>query len=185
MICLGIDPDLHNTAIALINGDYEVLDLAIASIPSKYTGIEAKLKMMEILENIIGLAMSPYDDIDLCVVEGQQKYFGTSAARTKDLIDLAHVSGAAAAYCISFNPERISMPVPATWKGSIPKPIHQERILKRLKWSPKRTATYAYPTTPPAAYLDFTKTHWKHLVDAIGLAIWGYETFSIQEMLED
>jgi len=183
MKCLGIDPDLHNTALALLEVDIAdlltfvpfvptILDLTTASISSKFTGQEAVIRMIVALKSELSIFIGLHD-VDLCVVEGQQKYFGTSPAKVEDLIQLSHISGAAAAYFTSnCTDASIAIPTPNMWKGSIPKPIHQARVLNALGWKAKKATSYSYPKKPPERF-DFNQGQWKHLVDAIGLGWWG------------
>jgi len=187
MKCLGIDPDLHDTALAILELNTEailnglvsktqtlptILDLTTASISSDFTGQEAVIKMIIALEHEISTFIGLHS-IDLCIIEGQQKYFGTSPARIEDIIQGAHISGAAAAYFIANTRDSaLIIPTPNTWKGSIPKSIHQARIINSLGWKVKKIKSHSYPLNPPEKF-QFTSEKWKHIIDAIGLAWWG------------
>lgn len=71
---------------------------------------------------------------------------------------------------------RVFLPLPSQWKGSVPKEIHQARVLRKVGIEPKKGAGYCYPADPKVLKRwGFPKGSWKHLSDAIGLALWGLE----------
>lgn len=85
------------------------------------------------------------------VVEAQQYYKGGPNAG--DLLNLALVAGGAIAECVRWWPTTtVMVPLPAEWKGQIPKAIHHARIMGRLGLS----AEYSI-----------------HEFDAIGMALWA------------
>jgi hypothetical protein len=73
-----------------------------------------------------------------------------------DLIDLAVVVGQLSAYF-----EKYMLVRPAQWKGQVPKPVHQARILSKL-------------TVRERALVDGSKGLKKDIIDAVGIAKWGY-----------
>ena len=175
MICLGIDQDLHNTGLALLQGFTSldspiVLDLDVVSVTGNDPDATV-LKMIAALKAEISVFINLHK-VDLCVIEGVQKYYGTSPAKVEDLIRGAYISGAAAAYCWQQNPECFCIVNPNEWKGSIPKNIHQERLYNFLGWKPKRIKSHSYPKEPPEEF-KFSSEEWKHIGDGIGLAWWG------------
>jgi hypothetical protein len=116
-------------------------------------------------------------------VEAQEIYqFGTGrTANPKSIMYLATVAGMAlAAHSRAFH---LFFPTPQAWKGSVPKIIHQARILSKCGWKYEKVGTldngYCYPVDVPIGLGDFKKTDWKHLVDAIGLALYAKEQYEL------
>ena len=173
MSYIGIDPDLHNLGLAIVDAEGDVAHVEVIRVPKSYVGELAVQKMIyELSGRIAVLSMSfPPDDLK-AVIEGQQIYSGTGQARPDSLLLLAQVAGAAAAvlapHCTS-----LVIPRPRKWKGSVPKPIHQARVLGRMGWAYKKGQVYTIPTNPPKHLTKLKPEEWKHVVDAIGLAQWG------------
>ena len=64
------------------------------------------------------------------------------------------------------------MAAPDDAKGTVPKPIHQARTYRRMGWDCERLKSYSVPKTPG---YDIDPGAWKHVGDALGLALWGYD----------
>jgi hypothetical protein len=176
MIYLGLDPDLHNTGLAVVDEEGLVAHVEIIRTAKCFIGEEAVQKMIQELARRLPMLMGTLDIIPdpeylSCTVEGQQIYLGTGAARPDSLLLLAQVAGAAAGILAPFC-GHLTLPRPRKWKGSVPKPIHQARILGRMGWSYKKGQGYTIPTAPPAHLTKLKPEEWKHVVDAIGLAQW-------------
>ena len=180
MIIIGIDPDLHNTGIAgycTKNNTVtfvDVLRVRKSASGRGTTGRKAVLAMCNQAGNI------PLDE-DCVVVEGQEiAYTSKSGANPRDIMLLATVAGGFLAKAWADDARHVLFPPPNEWKGSVPKHTHQARIYDKLYWEFKKTGTsktsYAYPTkghedVHGASTLN--KGDWKHVGDAIGLAMWG------------
>ncbi len=95
------------------------------------------------------------------VIEKPQVYqLRKSKGDPNDLIDLAVLVGRLVQRAPE--PDRVSLPTPATWKGQVPKHIHASRILSKLD---------AYELAVFNAVRCATSA--KHnVVDAIGLGLW-------------
>lgn len=171
MIVLGIDPDLHSTALAGWDMKKRVVTfVGVIRVSEKLKGREAAVAMCQ------ELAKYPLDD-DVVVIEGQEiRYTARKGADPQDIVNLAVVAGGAASQAKG----RVLMPSPSQWKGSIPKAVHQARVLGKLGWPSetvgRSTRAYTRPTGGFEGVLgakDLGKEDWKHVVDAIGLAMWG------------
>ena len=179
-LVLGIDPDLDTTAYAAArDGRIECVGVV-------------RVKKGRGLEGLVTELCAHMDNVpaDLIVVEGQQIYQGMRQ-RPDDILRLAQFAGVAAGLAAAQSGcFRVLMPRPQEWKGSVPKPIHQARVLTRLGWAyeqkgppPKRRAGkmehagYCVPTNVPrdVDLYDVRPSDWKHIVDAIGLALWGVD----------
>jgi Holliday junction resolvasome RuvABC endonuclease subunit len=171
MIVLGIDPDLHHTGLSMVK-DGVPQDLACVTVDRKLVGPEAVMAMARALPAALH-SLSKLEPV-VAVVENQQIYTGTQGrARPDDILKLGQVAGAALAaiehvFCV----DKVFFPKPQRWKGSVPKLIHQRRILSRLGWETVETKTTVRPKGNPLGF-HLAATHWSHVLDAIGLALWG------------
>lgn len=172
---IGIDPDLHNLGLAIVDDEGEVSHVEVIRVPGSYKGESAVQKMIQELASRFPVLGQSFPDRDYvhAIIEGQQIYSGSGLARPDSMLLLAQVAGAAAAALSPFCAQ-IELPRPRKWKGSIPKPIHQARVLGRLGWTYKKGQGYTIPTNPPAHLTKLKPEEWKHVVDAIGLARWGW-----------
>ena len=163
---LGIDPDLHHTAIAVVNDDGKVMLLKTIRIADDLTGRYALIELAQTLGDGIPPMLSPF----VAAVEGQQLYKGCPAS-PQDIIHLACAAG----ICLAkiSQPKQLFLPTPQEWKKQVPKEIHQARTLNNLGWGYKTLRDYSIPTRPPAEFQNIPEKEWKHLVDAIGLALWA------------
>lgn len=94
--------------------------------------------------------------VDMVVLEKPVVYGVTKAkARNKDIVDLAIGAGR-----ISDRYAHTTWYTPAQWKGQVPKPAHQRRILTKMTEGER------------AALSGFTKQKQGHLIDAIGLGLY-------------
>ena len=177
MITVGIDPDTKTSAIALME-DGQLKEVKII----KGNGLQAQVKG---LGEFLGEGGFEYHRYKHYVIESQQIYAG-GTKNPGSILKLAHVAGGLLGVVSESGwLDRFSFPTPREWKGSVPKQIHQARILSRLGWEYKKSGTvkagYCYPvgTVFKEAKQNIEgaqglkRTDWKHLVDAIGLAMWG------------
>lgn len=179
---LGVDPDLHTTAVALVNHLGRPIWLSICEVDKKLLGREAAIWMAQALPGSLrGLYWSS------AAVESQEvTYTGRAGGNPRDIVLLAHVGGSALT-AVSATPMTgaLFFPSPAEWKGQIPKQIHQARVCRDLGWHAEtrgsgkggyiRPSASAYPNEHPMME-RFEKengvTGWKHMLDAIALARW-------------
>jgi hypothetical protein len=178
---LGIDPDLHNTGIALLDGAGAMVETWCVTIPTKLKGEAAVVSMAAALHLwLMDLSEFPGSVFTgmTVVVEGQEIYRGKTP-NPMDILRLGQVAGAAVGV-MGNACDRILLPTPNKWKGSVPKHIHQARTLTKLGVDYKVTSgsdRYAYPVDDSGnARPPFPKSKWKHIVDGIGLAQWGLKT---------
>lgn len=91
---------------------------------------------------------------DVCIIEKPQQYTNSKAKR-KDITDLTLAAGEIKAYVSA--PHTL-MWEPRSWKGQVPKDIHQSRIRALLKPCER-------------AILPVRKTQAGHVIDACGIAL--------------
>ncbi len=188
MLCLGIDPDMHDTAIASWD-DLGPVTGHVCSVPRAVTGTDALLAMMVELSKPwpeFGRLEHRTDCQDMpnfCAVEGQESrpVRGRHHARPEDLIHLGNVAGmcvmrVARGYLHGCG---LYWPKPSEWKGQVPKQVHQARLYETLGWGATVTvkSSYTVPKSPPASF-GCTMTQWKHMGDALLLARWAWEQAS-------
>ncbi|MEM7311343.1 MAG: hypothetical protein AAF682_32050 [Planctomycetota bacterium] len=165
MITIGIDPDTKATGIAVVE-DGKVIRVATATVPAKWDIDKRTRAMVKRLHEVLTELKAHVPHLDRAVVEGQMVY-PRERTRPNDLIPLAQIAGAAEAYIgLLWNVDVIA-PKPRDWKGQVPKDVHQRRILARVG------LTNGLDGVPGAE--SMTRTQRGHVVDAVGLALWGAE----------
>lgn len=147
MNLISIDPG-NNTGWAVFAGSVLVFagvekksDLFRATSPTIPGGIilaQETLVLVEIPRWYPHDQKDTNDLLDLCVLVGEVKRFYESQSCKVELV------------------------FPRTWKGTVPKPIHNKRVLAAL--TPEEVAVL--PKRPRA------KDHDHNLLDAIGLGLW-------------
>lgn len=182
---VGADPDLHNTAVVRLVLDPATLkpvvtDRFILSVSAKVKGTEAVQETLALTNDIQMRA-----DHMVFAVEGQDiTYTVRKGANPKDLLRIAQVAGGvygALVRGLDRPPYDTKgyMPLPREWKGSIPKHIHQARICKRMGWEYSLAGgkePYCVPRGDlPRSLTGISDGKWKHLLDAVGLALWAMD----------
>jgi hypothetical protein len=184
MYYLGVDPDLQATAVAVVND--EGIPVAVYCLKHKgTTGRDAVVSMIDMMGAFMVGDNLPEAEVAAHAVESQEIVYAAKMGRNpRDLALLANISGAFCAMLRLVYSEALALlPAPQKWKGSVPKPVHQARILSDIKWEAKRVGTdndgYCYPlNTEKLSVIGIeaiNKGDWKHVMDAIGLARFARE----------
>jgi len=163
---VGCDPDSKYQAYATVNSDLS--EVNAWTIRSK-TSDELAQCLAHLAENRAEL-----NEDFLSVVEGQKVYAGDKKSNPASLIKLARSSGIACSYLASSSHcKGIRIALPQEWKGSKQKHAHQAYILKQLGEEPvlKGSGASRY-CVPKKDFLGLTQTEYKHVIDAIGMAMW-------------
>ena len=122
-----------------------------------------------------------YPAMGSVTVEAQKTYRGKTK-NPQDIVVLAAAAGVVLnAACARWPQATASFVLPEVWKKGVPKRIHQARILSRLgvPYTAKGTKSdgYCVPHWPegraPLGADKLNMSDWKHVVDAIGIAVWG------------
>ena len=180
-LIVGIDPDCKNVGMAGINN--EVPETAGWVATTHVKGLKAQDAGPEVFYEV-NCALTAADNLlvgnnVLVIVEGMRIRRANSDAATKNpqsLVDVSFCGGMAAGAALSVWPNAIVVVVePQTWKGGVPKEIHHARLLDSLGWDHEVMSGYARPTgeVPAAKLSKINKADWKHVMDGIGLALWG------------
>ena len=172
---IGVDPDTKCTGFALVV-DGKATAVGVFDIRHlKVKGREAAIQMGADLSLFFqDISFTP----TLSVIEGQQIY-RKSKADGNDLLLVALVSGAAAGSA-ALNSQATVIPRPKDWKGQQPKGVNQSRTLDRLGWSysfdgPKRPVRDVVIPEDVNVVGEIPPAHMKEVLDALGLALWGYD----------
>lgn len=99
---------------------------------------------------------------DLVVIEQPRWYPREREVDYNDVLDLAVLVGELKGYFGGDACRKIELVAPRTWKGSVPKPIHNRRVLAKLT----AEELAVLPKRPRAKTLD------SNMVDAIGIGLW-------------
>lgn len=178
---LGIDPDMHDMPIAEVDGAGTLVRIDIIRVPKTIIGREALIEMSQQIQ------LHCRTTTTVITVEGQEWYqFGPSKTKNpKSIGFLATVAGQAMVSYSNFHSKKY-FPTPHEWKGTVPKQIHQARVLARMGVEYEKTTNqhgtgYCFPKGFAIGSIKLTKTDWKHAVDAIGLAQYGRELFQSEQ----
>jgi len=177
MLCLGVDPDLHDLSIGAW-GDQGPITAFVVHVPTEKGRVEneAALAMMRALT----AAWPGLAEPKASAVEAQElRRAGVRRhARPQDIVTLAQVAGMAVMrLAATFPRSPIYFPKPSQWKGEIPKAVMQARLYSELGWGyvTPPSADYSRPERPPASFSPVSKGQWKHVGDALLLARWCWE----------
>lgn len=172
MLFVGIDPDLHCTAIGYWgNGK-----------PTGAEVIETKrakgvIEQAAVLEMVRALAenLGTYHNA-VYAVEAQTLHVTglKQHKRPQDIVTLGNVAGAILGIIHASPIAGVMFPTAKEWKGQIPKAVMQARFYTDLKWGYEMVGKgYARPVRPPSEFSNIGKTDWKHVGDALMLAKWA------------
>lgn len=184
MYAIGVDPDLHDTAIAVWEDGLPKLAVVAHVKRQKCSQQDAVVEMADLLPYY----MPRFDSGCVGIaVEAQtlQRTGLRQHKRPQDIVVLGNVAGVV----LGIFAERglgplLHFPTPEEWKGQIPKAVMQARMYDELDWGYEmvgrseekgKVGSYALPLRIPKAFSNITKGQWKHVGDAILLARWAYE----------
>ena len=176
---IGVDPDLHDLPLAIADDDGVITH--IGRFRQKGAkGDQACLRMIDTLHNELHNKCLYKVTVPVAAyaVEGQCIYPSGphQTPNPNDIKWLATVAGAACMHLKHKYPESYRyLPLPMQWKGSRPKQIHHRQIMRRLGWEFIEKPGYCAPREIYPMVLGVNKitiSAWKHIMDAIGLALW-------------
>lgn len=181
---LGIDPDMHDMPVAEVDEAGKLIEIHLMRVPKSITGREALIEMTSQIHK----SCIRFQEYEAITVEGQEWYqFGPSKTKNpKSIGFLATVAGGALTAFGGCGACRKYFPTPQEWKGSVPKQIHQARVLARMGVEYEKTTNqhgtgYCFPKGFAIGSIKLSKGDWKHAVDAIGLAQYGREQYQAEQ----
>jgi len=154
VITLGIDPGTKSTGLAWLN-DQKVVQVKVARAEGQLAE-NRREGMADAIRACLVDCLIP----DRVVIEWQS--VRPCDRRPNDILALVAVAGMALAACksrFSWKPPTYYLPLPNEWKGSVPKEIHQRRIMAEV-------GAFTFPESLKAQEI-------RDVTDAIGLALWG------------
>jgi len=144
---IGVDPGVKYCAVAVLtpNGGLFTQYFEEASVADLATAVECFITRI--------CSLWPHGTNYPCTVKSAievPRSYPHSSVRVNDLIDLAYYAG-----CVAAALPNVQIVHPKMWKGSVPKDVHQKRLVKD------------YPE------IGKIKSPGKqHKIDAAGLAYW-------------
>ena len=120
-------------------------------------------------------------------VEGQNvTYTAGKGANPQHIVDLAGTAGAILAVLSAFNPAADTyLPAPSEWKGTIPKSVHQCRMISNvgMKYE-KKGGQNTYPVPWRDQWIGkvmgpdkINDGDWQDIADSVGLALYARDQF--------
>lgn len=159
---LGLDPDTHHTGYALLRDDGSVAKVGLIRIPTVLR--DGKKKLATGWQSVVMMAhritydvplMERFDTacVEVPVLRSMER------ANPDDIVRLGHVAGACLGAASMIAKEVIPVE-PMSWKGTVPKDIMCNRILRDhpIDW-------ILYPNIPESMRV--------HCIDAVGIAAYG------------
>lgn len=156
MIYIGIDPGKHRSHAAVLSETRRGWEAVFFAIDHPLT---APLPSLKALADLGAVAC----------IEKPMCYPG-SKTPPNDIVDLAYSAGICEGILAHLGIEVKSV-APAAWKGTVPKPIHNARVLARAD-----AEKIDYSTSLSA----IVKGQRNHYVDALGLALYARDGFRIK-----
>lgn len=191
VIGLGVDPDTRAPACAAVwvpkTGRPMLLGFDVAKrVANEVKSIEAVIfscrEVGDLVRGVLRAAVEYLNDQEVfglpvtLAVEGQMIY-PRDKAKSSDILNLANVTGAALGADIGYA-FRLR-PLPAEWKGNVPKETSQARTFKELGIPCKVVRSGRDAWCVPASGLGgFSRDAWADLADAIGIALWAAKVTS-------
>lgn len=179
-VVLAVDPDTTTVGWA-ITRDRIIIRAGLVSVPAKGKAAQRKQAVMLAfqaeMERLRTSEIPEFQAVDRIVVEGQTHRPG-SPVRAQDLIHLAQVAGFCAGALRSLYPSaELLIPTPQEWKGSIAKAIFTKRILNDFEIDATDAGlVYRGSMIRVPGTQGLRKTKATHVLDALGLARWGWRT---------
>ena len=156
---LGIDPDTKCTGLALIGPD-GLEHVRLARAKGQYA-VDRLPAMASAIEDAVRDLANKVDDEDL-VVAIELMHIRPHERNPNSIINVQAVAGMAIASACLVGAVKILTPIPSKWKGTVPKPIHQKRLLANEEI-----------TIEDPIFEGIPKSMRNHVVDGIGLARWA------------
>lgn len=153
---IGIDPDTKATGIAMV-GPEGVQMVGLARAKGRYA-VDRLPEMAQSIDEAIAPMMAYLGDKRVAI---ELMHIRPHERNPNSIINVQAVAGMAIASARLRGAVEILTPIPSKWKGTVPKEIHQKRIL----------AAEGLDIEAPV-FEGIPKSMRTHVVDAIGLARW-------------
>ena len=185
-VVIGIDPDTSCVGIAAVSMSDGNL-VGVRAVKSKGS-LKGAAKVVATIDKCRGCLVEFVKEmgnppVSAILVEDQTvAYTAAKGINPGKILGLSQVAGALVSEgCYETHTALVQ---PSTWKGSVPKQIHQNRILSKFgvvaePVGSAQNSGYSRPKDPNEKWGDvvgvdsLSKSDWKHVVDAIGIAVYG------------
>lgn len=197
MHTLGVDPDMHNIGLAVVEDSQYRADAPVWVGHVRSTGSKDNAAVVDLINELCRQTpqLSQMPTPTTIVVESQEIYKGGKTKNPMSILRLANCAGATAMYfrCLFPNANLIIVN-PKEWKGQVDKLAHQARTLRNLGWAydkvqnKKTKDGYCFPVSAPSSCMNsmmMKKGDWKHIMDAIGLALWHIHKDDKKDSIEE
>lgn len=159
---IAIDPGINFTGSAKFRNGVLVNVLLI-----KRRAKDLALNICEQCEILNDFCWDAGHDMNAHVVVEMPRNYPKSPVRINDIVDLAAMAGALGESAANVFSGKLRFVYPKVWKGDVPKPIHNERILEKV---PKLNGLLK----------PYPKGQHEHIIDAVGIGLWAM-SFSTKE----
>jgi Holliday junction resolvasome RuvABC endonuclease subunit len=176
----GIDPDMHCLPYVVLEDREDgskptIADIQLLRVSDKSKGQQAVTIMAHQL--MFGLKAR---EVVASAVEAQEIY-RNKTPNPKSILLLGNVAGAAIA-AMSVVGQVVYFPEPKEWKKQVPKAIHQGRSYTKMGIEYARIGKEDGYCLPAESWRSMffphvKKADWKHVGDAIGLALYARERY--------
>lgn len=169
---IGFDPGYTKLGVGIIevDDDFEISVVTGVVLYPSWKGASKSLDKIEAMIDAVQklkIREPEFFEGDLVIVEGQEHYGGRfRGANPNVLIRMGKVSGSL--YSLSDCPEKHFV-LPKTWTKSRCKEDNHCVILDKLTNQDPDDWPW-YPKKPK-------KSDYEHVIDAVGMAVWGFETY--------
>lgn len=151
---VSIDPGLRHLGLAMFEGARLMKAVLVANPETTRRGAVAWVEMAAEVRRACA-SFQPHT----LVIEEMQRDSRTVGAAIDDLLQVQGVGGAVASGLRAMTVDAVVGYTPSAWKGSVPKPVHNKRVLGKL-------------TAAEELAIDFCAPHLQNNVtDAIGLGL--------------
>lgn len=193
---VGVDPDIHNCAFALIDDFPRIVGVWISRVAKDIRERKALIPMAVSMRDLFQGPTWPeelHKQVATAAIEAQEvSYSSREGVPPQDLLYVAGAANQAIAFGVCLWPCPMLHPTPQQWKGSVPKQIHQARVYKSVGLDYTRAGNLKNPSkgycVPVLAYdfikpVKMLKTDWMDVGDAIGLALYAREKYRYGEAI--
>lgn len=196
-IFIGYDPDLHTPAAAAVVFMPEsprpmLLDVEVGNVRGEKNREAATAAIEEsdaVITRLFARVVSNGTPVRAVGVEAQELYRSGphKTPNPRDIMFLGHVAGGAwntAFQLMRRDKTAVYFPAPQAWKGSCPKHIKQGQVfdLMGIEYVLKGgKEKYCVPSLVVDKKGPVKEGAWKHIGDAVGLAVWAGERWFAQQ----
>lgn len=179
---IGIDPGLRCTGWA----ELSETELVLMAIEHDEGSMENRAQVMQgIMQIRLDFALESGRPVVLAV-EWQQERGQNDRAPADDIINLCGFAGIAAGTVMTRASlvYDVYLPRPVDWKGSVPKHLHQNRIVAQAGLERVTEALQGHQCPVPRDLGNFTRPFSgkaKEPIDALGLAMWAQNRYRLEE----